>query len=55
MRISRKQDTFEKEFTPNWTEEVFTMNEVKHTNPITCNVKDLIGEPVKGTFYEQKL
>ena len=55
VRISRKKDTFEKEFTPNWTEEVFTVSEVKHTNLITYSVKDLIGEPVKGTFYEQEL
>ena len=51
MRISQKKDTFEKGFTPNWTEEVFTVSEIKHTNPI----KDLIGEPVEGTFYEQEL
>ena len=31
------------------------MSEVKHTNPITYSVKDLIGEPVKCTFYEQEL
>ena len=55
VRISRKKYTFEKGFTPNWTEEVFTVSEVKHTNPITYSVKDLIGEPVKGTFYEQEL
>ena len=55
VRISRKKDTFEKGFTPNWTEEVFTVSEVKRTNPITYSVKDLIGEPVKGTFYEQEL
>ena len=55
MRINRKKYTFEKVFTPNWTEEVFTVSDVKHTNPITYSVKDLIGEPVKGTFYEQEL
>ena len=55
VRISWKKDIFEKGFTPNWTEEVFTVSEIKHTNPITYSVKDLIGEPVKGTFYEQEL
>ena len=53
VRIVRKKDTFEKGFTPNWTEEVFTVSEVKHTNPITYSVKDELGEPIKGTFYEQ--
>ena len=34
---------------------MFTASEVKHTNSITYSVKDTIGEPVKGTFYEQEL
>ena len=53
--IVRKKDTFEKDFTPNWTEEVFALSEVKHTNPITYSVKDELGEPIKGIFYEQEL
>ena len=55
VRISRKKDTFEKGFTPNWTEEVFQVSLVKHTNPITYSLEDLRGELVKGSFYEQKL
>ena len=31
------------------------MSEVKHTNPITNSVKDELGDPIKGTFYEQEL
>ena len=34
---------------------MFTVSEVKHTNPITYSVKDLIGEPVKGTFINKIL
>ena len=52
VRVTRKKDTFEKGFTPNCTEEVFTVSEVKHTNPITYSVKAELGEPIKGTFYE---
>ena len=55
VRIVRKKDTFEEGFTSNWTEEVFAVSEVKHTNPITYSVKDELGEPIKGTFYEQDL
>ena len=55
VRIVRRKDTLEKDFTPNWTEEVFAVSEVKHANPITSNVKDELGEPIKGTFYEQEL
>ena len=50
----RKKDTFEKGFTANWREEVLTVSEVKHTNPITYSVKDDLGEPIKGAFYEQE-
>ena len=55
VRISRKKDTFEKGFTPNWTEEVFQVSLVKHTNPVTYSLEDLRGEPVKDSFYEQEL
>ena len=44
---------FEKGFTPNWTEELFTS--VKATNPTTYTIKDQLGEPVRGSFYEQEL
>ena len=46
---------FEKGFTPNWTEEVFTISSVKATKPPTYTIKDTLGEPVQGTFYEQEL
>ena len=55
VRITRKKGTFEKGFTPNWTEEVFTISSVKATNPPTYTIKDTLGEPVQGTFYEQEL
>ena len=47
--------TFENGFTPNWTEEVFTISSVKATKPPTYTIKDTLGEPVQGTFYEQEL
>ena len=55
VRITRKKDTFEKGFIPNWTEEVFTISCVKATKPPTYTIEDTLGEPVQGTFYEQKL
>ena len=55
VRITRKKGTFEKGFTPNWTEEVFTISSVKATNPSTYTIKDQLGEPVRGSFYEQEL
>ena len=55
VRITRKKGTFEKGFTPNWTEEVFTISSVKATIPPTYSIKDTLGEPIQGTFYEQEL
>ena len=55
VRIIRKKGTFEKGFTPNWTEEVFTVDNVKSTQPVTYSLADAKGEKIQGTFYEQEL
>ena len=55
VRIVRKKNTFEKGFTPNWTEEVFTISKVKQTRPVTYTIIDTDGEEIKGSFYEQEL
>ena len=33
VRITKKKKTFEKVYTPRWTEEVFKITEIKYTNP----------------------
>jgi len=54
VRISKyKRNIFDKGYTPNWTEEVFIVDEIQTTNPITYKIKDLNGEPIKGTFYRE--
>ena len=50
VRILKKKKTFEKGFTPNWTEELFTVSAMKLTKPVTYNIKD-----PKGAFYQQEL
>ena len=55
VRIVRKKGTFEKGFTPNWTEELFTIITVEATKPPTYNIEDTRREPVQRTFYEQEL
>ena len=56
VRISKyKRKTFDKGYTPNWTEEVFIISEIRPTDPITYKIKDLNGEEIKGTFYRQEL
>ena len=55
VRISKKKKTFEKAYTLRWTEEIFTIKEIRDTNPITYIIEDLQGGEVKGTFYEPEL
>ena len=55
VRIVRKKGTFEKGFTPNWTEVVFTITTVKATKPPTYTIEDHRGLSVQGSFYEQEL
>ena len=55
VRIIRKKGSFEKGFAPNWSEELFTISSVKAINPTTYTIKDQLGEPVRGSFYEQEM
>ncbi|PFX13110.1 putative uncharacterized transposon-derived protein F54H12.3 [Stylophora pistillata] len=56
VRISRfKRKVFDKGFTPNWTEEIFVVDQIQYSDPITYKLKDLLGEDIKGSFYEQEM
>ena len=56
VRISKyKRKVFDKGYTPNWTEEIFVVDGIVYTNPITYKLKDLSGEEIQGSFYEQEL
>jgi len=55
IRILKKKKLFENGFTPNWTEEVFTVSNIQRTDPITYKKTDYNGEDIQGTFYEQEL
>ena len=56
VRISKyRQKVFDKGYTPNWTEEIFVVDKIQYTNPITYKIKDLYGEEIIGTFYDQEL
>ena len=55
VRITKKKKDFEKGYTARWTEEIFTIKEIRETNPITYKLEDLQGEEIEGTFYEPEL
>ena len=55
VRISRcKRKVFDKGYTPNWTEEIFLVDNIQSTNPITYRLKDLNSE-IPESFYEPEL
>ena len=53
--ITKKKKVFEKGYTTRWTEEIFTIKEIRNTDPITYKLEDLQGEEVRDTFYEPEL
>ena len=55
VRISKYKNIFAKRYVPNWSEEIFIVNEIKNTVPWTYAISDLNGEPITGTFYEKEL
>ncbi|KAL9950244.1 hypothetical protein ACROYT_G042717 [Oculina patagonica] len=56
VRISKyKRKVFDKGYTPNWSEEIFIVDKIQYTNPITYKLKDLNNEEIQGSFYESEL
>ena len=56
VRISKYKITlFDKGYTPNWSEEVFVIVGIQHTNPTTYIIKDYNNEIIEGSFYENEL
>ena len=52
--ISKYKNIFAKEYTPNWSEEVFVIKKVRNTVPWTYVISDLNGEKIAGSFYEKE-
>ena len=56
VRISKcKRRVFDKGYTPNWTEEVFVIDEILPTKPVTYKIVDLMRQEIDCSFYEQEL
>ena len=53
VRISKYKNIFAKDYTPNWSEEIFVIEKLKNTVPWTYVINDLNGEEIIGTFYEK--
>ena len=55
VRISKYKNFFAKGYTPNWSEEIFVIKEIKNTVPWIYIINDLNAEEIIGTFYEKEL
>ena len=53
VRISKyKRTLFDKGYTPNWSEEVFVIVGIQHTNPTTYIIKDYNNEIMREVFMK---
>ena len=50
VRITKKKKTFEKGYTPRWTEEIFTVSRVQYTDPTTYKITDFNEEEIQGSM-----
>ena len=55
VRVSRYPSAFLKSYTKNFSTEYFFIDSVERTQPVVYRLRDLTGERIKGTFYQQEL
>ena len=53
VRISKYKNIFAREYSQNWSEEVFVVSKFKDKVRWTYVISDLTGEPIVGSFYEK--
>ena len=55
VRITRFKYTFRNKYDPNWTREIFVIQGILNTQPVTYKIKILNDEEIIGTFYNAQL
>ena len=55
VRIFKYKKQFDKGYVAKWTNEIFTIDEIVKSSPVTYRIKDLDGEPILGKFYTEEL
>ena len=55
MRISDARKAFAKGYLGHWSREIFSVDTVNNTVPITYKIRDAAGELIRGSFYKQEL
>ncbi|KAE9521714.1 hypothetical protein AGLY_017884, partial [Aphis glycines] len=51
VRISTQKGVFTKGYLPNWSTEIFKINKINKTLPVTYQLQDYMGKPIAGCFY----
>lgn len=55
VRIANPKVTFEKGYTPKWSDEIFSIDRVLRRNPVVYNIRDSEGVTINANFYEKEL
>ena len=55
VRISKFKNIFVKGYTPNWSKEIFIVNQINDTVPYTYHLKNLNDEKIIRSFYDREL
>lgn len=55
VRLSKFKHVFVKGYKPSWTTEIFRIENILATEPITYTLIDLHGKPISGLFYSYEL
>jgi len=53
--MAKQRRPFHKGYLGHWTEEIFQIAARLVTTPVTYELRDLSGEPIKGRFYEKEI
>ena len=53
VRVPDKRNIFSKGYTTNWNRELFRINKINNTTPVTYTIEDENGEIIEGKYYEQ--
>ena len=55
VHITMRRQPFKKGYVGNWSEEIFEIDARLPTVPVTYRLKDLVGDTIKGKFYEPEI
>lgn len=55
VRVSKHKHQFDKGYSPNWSTELFTIDKIQLTSPVTYLLRDLHQQPISGCFYSEEL